>query len=119
MIATSMSGDPTITSMQKVVYAGQSGEDGEGPGPPDLAGEKNHGLRPTDIAALGSQNAHLFQMRPRLESDPLHDPGCLQREEEETAATIYSIESFGGGGAEAAGAIVQYPAVKRMICPRS
>ena len=106
MIATAMSRDPAITAIQELVHAGQPGERDERPGPPDLAGEKNHGIRTTDIAAVGSQNAHLFQRRARLEIEPLHEPVCLQREEKETAAAKYSIKSSGGGGARGASAII-------------
>jgi hypothetical protein len=71
-----------------------------------LAGEKNHGIRPTDTAAVSSQQAHLFQRRSRPEIEPLHNPVCLQRKKEETAAAKYAIESSGGSGAGAASAIV-------------
>jgi hypothetical protein len=106
MIASSMSGDPAIASIQAVVHAGQLREGSERPGPPDLEGEKNYSIRPADIAAVSSQKAHLFQRRSRLEIKPLHDPVCLQRKKEETAAAKYAIESSGGSGAEAASAIV-------------
>jgi hypothetical protein len=106
VITTSMSGDPAIASIEELVHAWQLREGSKRPGPPDLAGEKHHGLRPTDIAAVGSQNAHLFERRSRLEIEPLHDPGCLQRQEKETTAAKYSIESSDGSGAGVAGAIV-------------
>ena len=101
-----MSGDPAIASIKELVHARQSRERSKRLGPPDLAGEKNHGIGTTDIAAVGSQNAHLFQRRALLEIEPLHDPVCLQREEKETAAVKYSIKSSGGGGARGASAII-------------
>jgi hypothetical protein len=101
-----MSGDPAITSIQAVVHAGQLREGSERPGPPDLAGEKNYGIRTTDAAAVSSQNANLFQRRAALEIEPVHDPICLQRKKEETAAAKYAIESSGGSGAGAASPIV-------------
>jgi hypothetical protein len=42
----------------------------------------------------------------------------LQRKEKETAAAKYSIESFRGSDARGTSAIVQNPAIKRMICLR-
>jgi len=98
--------DPAIASIQEGVQAGQSGECGKRPGPPDLAGEKNHGIRATDIAVIGSQDAHLFQRRAMLENEALHDPVRLQRKEKETAAAKYSIESFRSGSTRSASAIV-------------
>jgi hypothetical protein len=100
VITTSMSGDPAIASIQELVYAWQLRQSSKRPGPPDLAGEKNHGIRPTDIAAVSSQNPHFFQRRAGLESESLHNPFCLQREKKESAATKYSIESSGGSGAK-------------------
>jgi hypothetical protein len=81
VITTSMSGDPAIASIEEIVHAGQLRECSKRQGPPDLAGEKNYGIRTPKIAAVGSQNADFFQRRARLEVEPLHDPGCLQREE--------------------------------------
>ena len=101
-----MSGDPAITSIEQLVHGWRFRKRGKGPGPPDLAGEKNHGIRTTDIAAVSSQNVHLFQTRAGVEIEPVHDPVCLQRKKEETAAAKYAIESSGRGGAGAAGAIV-------------
>jgi hypothetical protein len=54
VITTSMSGDPAIASMEKLVHARQLREGSKRPRPPDLAGEKNHCIRPTDIVAVGS-----------------------------------------------------------------
>src|SRR5205085_1962527 len=88
------------------VRSRQSREWNKGPGPPDLATEKNHGICAADVAAITGQDAHLFQRRARLEIEPLHYPVCLQREKKETAAAKYSIESSGGGGAGGAIAIV-------------
>jgi len=101
-----MGGDPAIASIEKLVHAWQLRECSKRPGPPDLAGEKNHRIRPTDIAAVGSQNPHFFHRRARLEIEPLHNPACLQREEKKTATAKYSIESSGGGGARWASAII-------------
>jgi hypothetical protein len=106
VIATSMSCDPAIASIQEFAHAGQSCERDEGPGPPDLAGEKNHGSRTADVAAVAGQDAHLFQGRARLKIEPLHDPVCVEREKKEPAAAKYSIESSGGGGAGSAIAVV-------------
>ena len=106
VITTSMSCDPAIASIKKLVRARQSRECNKGPGPPDLATEKNHGICAADVAAIAGQDAHLFQRRARLEIEPLHYPVCLQREKKETAAAKYSIESSGGGGAGGAIAIV-------------
>ena len=106
VITTSMSCDPAIASIKKLVRARQSREWNKGPGPPDLATEKNHGICAADVAAITGQDAHLFQRRARLEIEPLHYPVCLQREKKETAAAKYSIESSGGGGAGGAIAIV-------------
>src|SRR5437660_1333471 len=50
VITTSMSGDPAIASIKELVHARQSRERSKRLGPPDLAGEKNHGIRTTDIA---------------------------------------------------------------------
>ena len=44
-----MSGDPAIASIEQLVHAWQLRERSKRPGPPDLAGEKNHGIRTTDI----------------------------------------------------------------------
>jgi len=71
-----------------------------------LAGEKNYSIRPTDITAVSGQKAHLFQRRAGLEIEPFHNPVCLERKKEETAAAKYAIESSGGSGAGAASAIV-------------
>ena len=71
-----------------------------------LAGEKNHGIRATDVAAVAGQDAHLFQRRARLETESPHYPIRLQWEKKETASAKYSIESSGGGGAGSAIAIV-------------
>ena len=101
-----MSGDPAIASIEELVHAGQSRESNQGPGPPDLAAEENHGICAADVAAVAGQNAHLFQRGARLETEPLHDPGCLQREKKESAAAKYSIESAGRGGARSAIAVV-------------
>src|SRR5437870_11865710 len=101
-----MSGDPAITSIQELVHAWQSRYCSKRPGPPDLAGEKNHAIRAADVAAVAGQNAHLFQRRARLEIGPLHYPVRLQREKKETAAAKCSIESSGGGGAGSTIAIV-------------
>ena len=101
-----MSGDPAISPIEQLVHEWRLRERSKGPGPPDLAGEKNYSIRPTDIAAVSSQKAHLFQRRSRLEIEPLPDPVCLERKKEETAAAKYAIESSGGSGAGAASAIV-------------
>ena len=101
-----MSGDPAIASIEQLVHAGRLRKRSKGPGPPDLAGEKNHGIRTTDTAAVSCQNPNLFQRRARLEIEPLHDPVCLQWKKEETAAAKYAIESLGGSGAGAASPIV-------------
>jgi hypothetical protein len=101
-----MSGDPAIASIEQLVHSWRLRKRSKGPGPPDLAGEKKHRIRPTDTAAVSSQNPHLFQGRARVEIKPLHDPVCLQRKKEETAAAKYAIESSGGSGAGAASAIV-------------
>jgi len=106
VITTSMSGDPAIASIEELVHAWQLRECSKRPAPPDLAGEKNHGIRTTNIAAGGSQNVHLFQGRAGLEIEPLHNPACLQREKEKTATAKYSTESSGGRGTRWAIAIV-------------
>ena len=101
-----MSGDPAIASIEQLVHAGRLRKRSKGPGPPDVAGEKNHGIRTTDTAAVSSQNANLFQRRAGLEIEPVLNPACLKREEKETAATKYSMESLGGGGARWAIAVI-------------
>jgi len=62
-----MSGDPAIASIEQLVHGWRLRKRSKGPGPPDLAGEKNHGIRTTDTAAVSSQKAHLFQRRAGLE----------------------------------------------------
>jgi len=106
VITTAMSCDPAIASIQELVHAGQPRECNKGPGPPDLAAEKNHGICTTDVAAVAGQDAHLFQRRARLEIEPLHYPVCLQPEKKETAAAKYSFESFRSAGTGSAIAIV-------------
>jgi hypothetical protein len=106
VITTSMSGDGAIASIEELVHARQLRERSKRPGPADFAGEKNHGIRTTNIAAGGSQNVHLFQRRARLKMEPLRNPACLQRKKKETAAAKYLVESSGGGGARWASAII-------------
>ena len=101
-----MSGDPAIASIEQLVHWWRLRKRSKGPGPPDLAGEKNHGIRTTDTAAVSSQKAHLFQRRAGLEIEPVHDPVCLEGKKEEPAAAKYAIESSGGSDAGAASAIV-------------
>jgi len=101
-----MSGDPAIASIEQLVHGWRLRKRSKRPGPPDMAGEKNHRIRTGDAAAVGRQNANLFQRRAGLEIEPLHDPVCLQRKKEETAAAKYAIESSGGSGAGAASPIV-------------
>src|SRR4029077_13322824 len=84
VITISMSGDPAIASIEQRVHGWRLRKCSKGPRPPDLAAEKNHGIRTTDIAAVSSQKAHLFQRRAGLEIEPVHDPVCLERKKEET-----------------------------------
>jgi hypothetical protein len=101
-----MSGDPAIASIEQLVHGWRLRKRSKGPGPPDLTGEKNHDIRTTDAAAVSGQNANLFQRRAGLEIKPVHNPACLKRKKEETAAAKYAIESSGGSGAGAASPIV-------------
>src|SRR5438045_1708288 len=99
MIATAMSRDPAITAIQELVHAGQPGKRDERPGPPDLAGEKNHGINAADVAIVGGQNMHFLEGSAGVEVKPLHYPVRLQREKEKAAATKDEIELSGCGGA--------------------
>src|SRR5438067_12502872 len=67
VITTSISCDPAIASIEKLVRARQSRERNKGPGPPDLATEKNECICGADVATGAGQDAHVFQRRARLE----------------------------------------------------
>jgi len=101
-----MSGDPAIASIEQLVHGWRLRKRSKGPGPPDLAGEKNHGIPTTDIPAVGCQNPHLIQRRTRFEVEAFHNPVRLQWEKKETAAAKYPTESSGGSGTGAASPIV-------------
>jgi hypothetical protein len=109
MCATAVSSDPPITAVNETVNPGESSDDRDGAQPPNLPGQEENGVGPTEIAPGRGEHAHFGGGFVEAEMKVARDPRCLERKKTEPAAAENSSELARGGDAIGALAVIEDP----------
>src|SRR5262245_60303575 len=77
-------GQPAVKITEQCPHSGQSARPTQRAGPPDAAGQKQNGIRPTEEASIQREYAHFSQRADDVGTEAFTHPRCLQWREIET-----------------------------------